>query len=88
MVVAHLAQLYAAKKSGELAPNFVGRVTDASEGSVSVSGDVGSFVGQAQAWWMQTKYGASYWNASAPYRTFRPTIARRRRFNTGWHFPR
>ncbi|MQI67086.1 DUF4054 domain-containing protein, partial [Escherichia coli] len=22
------------------------------------------------AWYMQTKYGADYWNATAPFRTF------------------
>lgn len=51
---------------------LVGRVSSASEGSVSVqtewnSGDASSL----EAYLTQTKYGAEYWAASAPYRTAR-----------------
>lgn len=48
----------------------VGRVSSASEGTVSVALDMGAVPGSA-AWWMQTQFGAAYWNATAKYRTFR-----------------
>lgn len=49
---------------------LVGRVTAATEGSVSVSVDPGITTGSA-AWYQQTKYGAAFWQASKPYRMFR-----------------
>lgn len=69
MAVAHLAALYSGV-SGQAPSQLVGRITQASEGSVSVSSDIGP-VSNSSAWWMQTKYGASYWAATAPYRTMR-----------------
>lgn len=48
----------------------VGRVSSATEGSVSASLDMGS-VPNTAAWWLQTQYGAAYWNATAKYRTVR-----------------
>ncbi len=48
----------------------VGRVSSATEGSVSASLDMGAASG-TQAWWQQTQYGASYWSATAKYRTVR-----------------
>lgn len=48
----------------------VGRVGSASEGSVSASLDMGAQPNTA-AWWNQTQPGASYWNATARFRTFR-----------------
>lgn len=67
MLVAHLAALNAPGSSrGEL----VGRISGATEGSVSVQAYMpdGSL---SSAWFMQTKYGAAYWQATAAYRTFR-----------------
>lgn len=55
----------------------VGRVSSATEGSVSASLDMGATPGTA-AWWLQTQYGATYWNATAKYRTFRYARAPRR----------
>ena len=69
MAVAHLAALYSGI-NGQAPSQLVGRITQASEGSVSVSSDIGP-VSNTAAWWMQTKYGASYWSATAPYRTMR-----------------
>ena len=69
MAVAHLAALYSGI-NGQAPSQLVGRITQASEGSVSVSSDIGP-VSNTAAWWMQTKYGASYWAATAPYRTMR-----------------
>lgn len=62
-LVAHLAALRDPNRV------LVGRLTQASEGSVSVAADMGAVPGKA-AWFMQTKYGAAYWQATAQYRTF------------------
>lgn len=63
LLVAHKAQLASNKQGG-----LVGRIASASEGSVSVSTDMGP-VTNTQAWYIQTQYGAEYWNATAKYRT-------------------
>lgn len=48
-------------------PGIVGRVSDATEGSVSVSAQ---FDGpQPAQFFLQTKYGAEYWSSTARYRT-------------------
>lgn len=74
MLVAHLAALNLPADRG--GSGLVGRVSSASQGSVSVSADMGPTPGTA-AWFMQTQPGASYWQATAQYRTFRPVIAPR-----------
>lgn len=48
----------------------VGRVSSATEGSVSASLDMGS-VSANSAWFLQSQYGAEYWSATARFRTFR-----------------
>jgi hypothetical protein len=69
MLVAHLAALNSGV-NGEKPTGLVGRVASASEGSVSVSlGDVP--VSGSSWWYLQTPYGAAYWQATAPYRTIR-----------------
>lgn len=79
MIVAHLGTL-----SGVLTPagqgstaTQVGRVSSASEGSVSASMDMGQ-QSKGAAFWMQTQYGAAYWQATAAYRTMRYVLPRRR----------
>lgn len=47
----------------------VGRVSNASEGSVSVAFDMPS--NPNGAWFQQTQYGAMFWSATAQYRTMR-----------------
>lgn len=69
MLTAHIAALNAAIGGNASSP-LVGRISSATEGSVSVSADMPSQPGSA-AWYQQTKYGAAYWAASAPYRTMR-----------------
>lgn len=66
LLVAHLAALGIARAD----PTFfgAGRVSSATQGSVSVSLDVGAMSG-TEAWYAQTTYGWSYWAATAPYRT-------------------
>lgn len=61
--------------NGQAAPQTVGRISNAGEGSVSVGLDMGPTTDQ-EAWYNQTKYGAAYWRASAAYRSayyFPPT---------------
>ena len=73
MVTAHIAKLYQptppAIAGQQVAPGPVGRVASASEGSVSVSLEMSG--SEASAWWNQTPYGASWWKATAQYRTMR-----------------
>lgn len=76
LVTAHIAWLFSARdcngnpaSSGSPAPPIVGRISSASEGSVSVSTENQYPPGSAQ-WWQQTKYGSAYWAMTAAYRTF------------------
>lgn len=59
--------------SGTPASPIVGRINTASEGSVSVGADMGeaNAGSPSQAWFMQTRYGAEYWAATAQFRTAR-----------------
>lgn len=66
MVTAHIAALNATI-DGKEPSNLVGRITDASEGSVSVSVDKTALPGSA-AWYAQTKYGMAFWQATRAYR--------------------
>lgn len=50
-------------------PGIVGRIDSAAEGSVSVSASYSSEVGQSEAFFIQTKYGAMFWQMTAVYRT-------------------
>jgi hypothetical protein len=65
MITAHIAAL-----NGPGSSPLVGRISNASEGSVSVSADL-TGTPAAAAWWMQTKYGAAFWEATKGLRTFR-----------------
>lgn len=67
MLVAHIAQLNVGSTTQPVSP-LVGRVNAATEGSVSVGTDMG-VVPFTAAWFLQTKYGASFWQATARYRT-------------------
>jgi len=67
MVTSHLAKL-SATINGEAPSPLVGRISDASEGSVSVSTDMTNLPGSA-LWFAQTRYGLNAWQAMAPYRT-------------------
>lgn len=58
------------------APETVGRVASANQGSVSLTLDMGTTPANA-AWWQQTQYGTMAWRALAPYRSFRYFPARR-----------
>lgn len=79
LLTAHIAWLSAMRDSDgkpsssgtNMAPATVGRVNSASEGSVSVQTeyDVGSGVSPSQAWFIQTRYGAMFWQATANLRS-------------------
>lgn len=69
MLVAHIAAINSGV-DGKGPTGLVGRVASASEGSVSVS--TGEVPVTGTSWWyLQTPYGAAYWQATAPYRTIR-----------------
>lgn len=70
MVVAHLAAINQIAPDGSAASTLVGRISSATEGSVGVSTDLGDVPGSA-AWFAQTKYGFSFWQAMAGYRSAR-----------------
>ena len=57
--------------AGNVTPpqGIVGRIDNASEGSVSVSASYNDEVTQSEAYFIQTKYGAKFWQQTAPYRT-------------------
>ena len=76
MIVAHLAILELRDTSGDGGP--VGRVSQAAQGSVSASFEMGPAAG-GKDWYAQTQPGASFWQASAPYRMgrFWPPCRRR-----------
>lgn len=80
MLTAHIAQLNAPRKDGENAPELVGRIQSAGQGSVNVSTEYPLTGGASQAWFAQTKYGAAWWQATAQFRTFRYRAPRPRNF--------
>lgn len=72
LLTAHIAQLqYGCVMGGSLVPAgpLVGRVSSATQGSVSVS--VAMEGPQSAAWFNQTQFGASAWAAMAQFRTAR-----------------
>lgn len=65
LLVAHIATLFDLNPT----PAPVGRLSDATEGSVSASFDFGTITPN-QAWYLQTQYGAMFWTMTAAFRTF------------------
>jgi len=49
--------------------NVVGRLASAAEGTVSAGLEFNADGGPSQAYFIQTKYGAKFWQQTAPYRT-------------------
>lgn len=68
LLVAHIAQLSGALNPGGV-PGPVGRTSSATEGSVSVSLEFNASMGAS--WFVQTSYGAAFWQATAYLRSFR-----------------
>ena len=50
---------------------MVGRISSATQGSVSATSEYAMPKTLTASWYLQTKYGTDYWNATAKYRTFR-----------------
>lgn len=70
MVTAHLTKLFVTV--GGVAPSgLVGRVSSATEGSVSVSTEYVAAQTNSQAFWNQTPYGALFWAATVGLRSAR-----------------
>ncbi|AVO23801.1 hypothetical protein [Xanthomonas phage XPP8] len=73
LLVAHMLALFGyVNADGSITPGAgtVGRVANASEGSVSTSLAYSTPSGAGEAWFSQTPYGAMYWAMSAPFRSF------------------
>lgn len=77
MLVAHIAYLGGALSADHM-PRPVGRMSSATEGSVSVSTEYTTATPGSGAWFNQTPYGAAFWQATTSLRGFRyvprPTI--------------
>ena len=70
LLTAHIAQLNLPTDAGGNGVGAVGRVASAAEGSTSVSLDMGAPSGSA-SWFMQTQYGATFWQMTAYLRQMR-----------------
>lgn len=84
LLTAHVAWLFSPRdgqgnpsSSGTSTQSLVGRISDATEGSVSVTTDNQYPPGTAQ-WYQQTPWGSAYWAATAIYRTMHYRSGRRR----------
>jgi hypothetical protein len=67
--LAHLLFLYLGTNT-QPAAETVGRINSAAEGSVNVATDYGQNISASQAFWVQSKYGAIYWQMTNIYRRF------------------
>ena len=70
LLTAHLCQLFAPTALNQNPSTIVGRISNASEGSVSVATQNEYPPGTSQ-WYQQTPYGSAAWEAMKPYRTMR-----------------
>lgn len=66
MLTAHIAKLSLPEAQG--GQGIVGRISGATEGSVSVQTDMGTVTSALQVYFQQTQYGAQYWASTAGYR--------------------
>ena len=69
-ITAHLAALLSPAASGAPASPLVGRISNATEGSVSVATDLKISASDLAQFFAQTRYGLMYWTMSAQYRKF------------------
>jgi hypothetical protein len=66
LMVAHIAQLLYPPANNGLPVGNVGRLASATQGSVSASFEVQG--PPSAAWFLQTQYGATYWQLILPFR--------------------
>lgn len=85
MLTAHVAKLNFAA-NGQPASPLVGRIANATEGSVSVQAENQYPPGTPQ-WYQQTTYGSAFWAGTAAYRTMQPFIKRTRNMNAYGGYP-
>jgi len=81
MLTAHFARIAAMTATGSNV--IVGRITSASEGSVSIGVEGLQGNNPSIAWYMQTPYGAAYYNATQAYRSARWVPGRQPYLGTG-----
>lgn len=67
MLMAHIAYVRYGDNKGNGGSGMVGRISSASEGSVSVSSELGP-IEFRYAWYTQSPYGMSFWQATKVYR--------------------
>jgi len=65
LLVAHIATITRMAEKGN---PVVGRISNATEGTVSVSLDYGT-MGNNERWYLQTPWGAMYWQLTKRYRS-------------------
>ena len=65
LLVAHIATLTGQAEKGN---NVVGRVSSATEGTVSIGLDYGT-MGNNERWYLQSPWGAMYWQLTKKYRS-------------------
>lgn len=67
MLMAHLTYVRYGDNRGRGGSGMVGRIASATEGSVSVSSDLGP-IEFRYAWYTQSPYGMDFWQATKVYR--------------------
>src|SRR5580658_10528801 len=77
LLTAHITIIANGTNTGGASPittpplGIVGRISDATEGSVSVHAEYDMSGSPSQAYYVQTKYGAEFWQATVRFRTAR-----------------
>lgn len=84
LMVAHIAQLMYGI-NGQPPSGMVGRISSAGEGSVNVATEWPT--NPDNAWFLQTQFGAMFWQATLPYRLMHYVPGRTRRVNNPWPWP-
>jgi hypothetical protein len=70
MLTSHVATLFSSVTAGGASPSTPpGRISNATEGSVSATFDYKA--SENAQWFLQTKYGALFWQATVALRSFR-----------------
>lgn len=92
LLVAHISALLNGV-NGQPSNGAVGRIAEASEGSVSARLEYSSSVSQSQAFFIQTQWGAMYWQMTSACRAMRyvtpcspPGVSRG--YGSGWPYGR
>lgn len=67
LLMAHLSYMRYGDAKANGGSGLVGRLSSASEGSVSVSSELGAMSGSS-AWYTQSAYGFDFWKATKVYR--------------------